>query len=41
MNIDDPREVHQLAEEFVTGAIDNNQFETIDSSYIIDLIDAR
>jgi hypothetical protein len=41
MNIDDPREVHQLAEEFVTGAIDNNQFETIDSDYIIELSDAR
>lgn len=41
MNIDDPREVHQLAEEFITGAIDSNQFETIDSNYIIDLIDAR
>lgn len=41
MDIDDPREVHTLAEEFITGAIDSNQFETIDSNYIIDLIDAR
>jgi hypothetical protein len=41
MNINDPRKVHQLAAEFVTGAIDNNQFDTIDSNYTIDLTDAR
>jgi len=41
INVDDPREVHRLAEEFVTGAIDNTQFEKINADHFIDLTDAR
>ena len=41
INIDDPREVQRLAEEFITGALDNTLFETIDSDRVIDLNDAR